>query len=91
MNMNAYKIESNVPMPRNKPTKYPFGEMQVGDSFFVPVAKNGDGWARSKQHNRLTAAINSWRRTNKSMNHRFKIRSTEEPHGVRCWRVEDGQ
>lgn len=33
-------IEKNVPMPKNgvgRPAKYPFDDLAVGDSFFVPV------------------------------------------------------
>ena len=39
----AFKVERGVPLPEPKggpgaPAKYPFGDMEVGDSFFVPAA-----------------------------------------------------
>jgi len=42
-----YKIDDDVPMPRRR-GKYPLGELDVGQSFFVPDARTdqsqfGDG------------------------------------------------
>ena len=40
-----FEIEKNVAMPRNRcgrPEKYPFSDMEPGDSFFIPC--QGD-WA----------------------------------------------
>jgi hypothetical protein len=39
----AYKIEKNIPIPPKrggKGSKYPWGEMKQGDSFFVPGKPN---------------------------------------------------
>jgi hypothetical protein len=40
--MIKYKLEKKVPMPefraRLSSSRYPFGEMEVGDSFYVPAA-----------------------------------------------------
>jgi len=34
------KIEKNIPLPRNKtkPNKYPFSDMEIGDSFYTEGA-----------------------------------------------------
>lgn len=38
--MNSFAIEKGIPVPPEKDTKkYPFKEMQIGDSFFIPGAK----------------------------------------------------
>lgn len=49
--MNEFKIEKNIPIPVEKggfarghmpPTKYPWREMEIGDSFFAPSAKRSN-------------------------------------------------
>lgn len=36
-----YKIQKNIPIPSKSRKKlYPFGDMEVGDSFAVPLNKN---------------------------------------------------
>jgi hypothetical protein len=35
--MSQYQIDKNIPMSlKNMRSKYPFAQMEVGDSFFVP-------------------------------------------------------
>jgi len=40
-----YEIEKNIPIPggkeKGRKTKYPWSEMKVSDSFFIPDAKKG--------------------------------------------------
>lgn len=36
--MNEIKIRKNIPMPAHR-MKYPFADMQVGDSFEIPANK----------------------------------------------------
>lgn len=71
-----FQIEKNVPTPEHtgsgtKP-KYPFSEMEVGDSFFAPGMKaraliNATQWHANKTGKKFTCA-------------------TVEG-GARCWRV----
>lgn len=37
----AIAIEKGVPMPSPKTPRYPFSQMQPGDSFFVPISTAG--------------------------------------------------
>lgn len=39
----AYKIDKNVPVPsaQRKGSKYPWAQMKVGDSFFIPGKPKG--------------------------------------------------
>lgn len=41
--MSEYKVDKNVPLPENRGRRwgtsvYPFRDMEVGDSFFVPAS-----------------------------------------------------
>ena len=37
--MDYITIDKDVPLPLGRATKYPFHEMKIGDSFFVPNVK----------------------------------------------------
>lgn len=41
MQTNAFTIEKNVPLPRKcqRAIKYPLADMEVGDSFVVPLSE----------------------------------------------------
>ena len=82
----AITIEKNIPItPKNpkfwrKPQlKYPFAQMEVGDSFFVECDKDD---ARNMQVNLGVMG----RRENKSTGKKFTTRQSEG--GVRVWRIE---
>lgn len=71
-----YEVEQGVPLPTDsRAAKYPFGEMAVGDSFFVPdhhstytsVAGSAYGYARR---------------------HGLKMSVAKEDTGTRVWRTE---
>lgn len=64
-----FQIESGIPLP----TKFPFAQMQVGDSFLIPP---------DTQRTAVDAAA---RRYGNKRGMKFTVRST--PHGFRCWRV----
>jgi len=64
------KIEKKIPLPR----KYPFDEMEVGDSFELPT-----NWKRT------TVAVAALR-YGKVTGTKFSIRKT--PEGFRCWRIK---
>ena len=80
--LGAIKISKNHPVPdydknkksRGRPPKYPFDDMEVGDSFLA----EGQDWDDGGR----CAANNHGRRKNK----RFIARKQE--NGIRIWRVE---
>ena len=64
-------VEKSVPLPEGK-KRYPYKEMDIGDSFFV-----GDG--------KLQVVCNANYRASKRLGMQFIAR--KEPEGVRVWRV----
>jgi hypothetical protein len=68
-------FDKNVPLPKRvgQQRKYPFDEMQVGDSFLMT---GPDAWKIGTAA-RAYAHIHGWKVT---------IRKT--PEGLRCWRIE---
>jgi len=71
-----FKIEKNVPSPTTDgKSKYPFGEMSIGDSFFVSDYD-------SITHGRLRSAAQSYGKKN-SM--KFTVRKVDG--GIRVWRI----
>lgn len=70
------EIEKGIEMPDRplgKPPKYPWREMEVGDSFFVPNMNTADfGGGASTAGKRLGK----------------KFSCRREGNGVRVWRVE---
>ncbi len=75
---NFWEIEKNVAMPvvarKSKKSKYPFREMEVGDSVFFP-----DTTTAGKE---TAYAHNLTRKTG------LRFRTNAENGGVRIWRVE---
>lgn len=70
-----YKIEKGIKPPNTTVTsKYPFAEMNVGDSFVVDTA--------TERQNTYSAAIYYGRKHNG-----FKISSAKEGNKYRIWRV----
>lgn len=74
-----YTVEKNIPIPpsakrENAKRKYPFNEMEIGDSF----------WVDTENRNKVRiAAFNEGTRKKKL----FKV--TKDMQGeVRCWRLE---
>jgi hypothetical protein len=76
---NVMQIEKDVPMPtskgRGRPPKYPFGKMEIGDSFFVNFT--GD----ASRCNEVVAAYQYGRQNNKAFSAR------KEDGGIRIWRI----
>lgn len=72
-----YKIEKNIEMPK---LKYPFADMEIGDSFFVPFEQ---GVSKQQFHRRVSAnaAIRA-----KKFNEKYKTKRNRE--GVRVFRIE---
>jgi hypothetical protein len=81
-------IDKNIPAPagtRGRPARYPFADMEVGDSFAVPLA--GETWGKGtsdKAVSRLSNASNSFGKRN---NWKFVTRSRKAEGVVRCWRI----
>ena len=72
-----FKIEHKIPMPKrrggSRPAKYPFREMKVGDSFFVPDVKIYS----------FASQASLW---GKKLGAKFSCLTVEG--GVRVWRVK---
>ena len=73
------KIDRNIPLPESRRNgdpyrKYPFREMEVGDSFLFPKAIG------------VNTARSNIAQTSRRLGRKFVIRQTER--GVRCWRTE---
>ncbi len=67
------KIDKNVPMPTSQAnSKYPFWDMDVGDSFLI------DG-------NEVQSVRNASHMCGKRNEMKFTVRKTAE--GYRCWRI----
>ena len=68
------KIEKGIPVPtpRATPAKYPFAEMEIGDSFYV---------ARGVAYIRSVASTRG-----KALSRKFAVQA--EGDGVRVWRTE---
>jgi hypothetical protein len=71
--MTAYKIEKNIPLPTDKPKgKWPFGEMEIGDSFFVGDRKPSSLGAMASQY---------------GMRHKKKFSVLKDGEGYRVFRI----
>jgi hypothetical protein len=66
------EVESGVPLPVER-RRYPYAEMQVGDSFVVREVS-------------LQVVCNANYRTGKKLGRKFVARKVED--GVRVWRTE---
>lgn len=75
--MSEYKIEKGVPTPHKTDRVYPFSQMEIGDSFFIPNLSTSDGRYQSVS----SAGRGQFKRHNK----KFSMRS--ENGGVRVWRI----
>lgn len=74
--MTQFKIEKGVPAPtdgRNGKAKYPWREMEVGDSFFIPG---------------ITSTVLGGSIANARRRTGFEFVSRNEGGGVRVWRVK---
>jgi hypothetical protein len=79
-------VDKNTPLlptRMGRPCKYPFAELQVGDSFAIPLAgimrSNGDLAVV-----RLGAAAVSYARR---YGGKFTVRTDRENNSARCWRL----
>lgn len=75
MSDSEYKIEDDVPRPEKK-TKYPFGDMKVDQSVFIP----------GKTSRQVANAMSTYRR--KGMKFTTEYRTEDGVEGTRVWRDE---
>lgn len=76
--MRAIRVDKHIPLPNRiggsgRPARYPWKNMNVGDSFVFP-----------KEVKRSTAQSLTYK-TGKTNGRRFAIRTVAE--GIRCWRL----
>lgn len=73
-----FPIESNVPIPsyKTKPTPYPFSEMKVGQSIFVPADKAGAARTAAAYYGKTSGTSFVSRKATK-----------DGVEGVRIWRA----
>ena len=86
-----FEIEKDVPIPEkaNLQTKYPFRDLEVGDSFFVPFSESGqEEGAKTTPQKYLVSTILQASRRFKKNGEQYTCRSDRKNKGVRCWRVE---
>jgi hypothetical protein len=81
MASTAYKIEKGVPVVRYgrvRGFKYPFRDMDVGDSFLVPFGED-----ESLTRSRLSSAIAGFNVRNAPK----RFTSSKQSDGFRVWRI----
>lgn len=76
-----YEIEQGVPVPqsgscRTRPAKYPFRQLSVGESFFVPLS---DGQSTTRLQRTLASC---------AARQKVKVQTRVMEDGVRVWRKE---
>ena len=79
--MTTFKIEKRIPIPTPKKTgygSYPFADMKVGDSFFVP---SSDTFRETRL--RVASAASYYGLRHPGI--KFSLRKTDD--GIRVWRV----
>jgi hypothetical protein len=78
------KIDKNVPLkPKGSKRSYPFAEMEVNDSFFVPR----DGKKITNLTAQLSSNAASYARC-RDLDWKFTVRRDVEADGVRIWRIK---
>jgi hypothetical protein len=83
------EIEKDVPIPtacgRGRPTKYPFAEMEVGDSFAVPLA--GESYGRHSGDKAAASLSRNSHTYGKKHGKTFTVRQLNDEGVARVWRV----
>lgn len=87
--IEGVKMEKGVPVPPpskgGRAVKYPFADLQVGDSFSVPLSgEMHPGGGDMTAHRVSQAAI----RRSKCHGGKFRVRTVREEGVARCWRIE---
>ncbi len=94
-----YKIEKDIPTPEKSDgqyAKYPFGQMEIGDSFFIDINEYRRFKAyHSKNYSSLANRVRSaakWYKTRHQEKIDFTVRIIRSEKnggcvGFRCWRT----
>jgi hypothetical protein len=53
----TFEIENNIPLPTNHKSKYPFLDMEIGQSFCVPVCSEKSACAKASRLSRDAGII----------------------------------
>jgi hypothetical protein len=77
-----YKIEKNIPIPEIQEFRFPLLEMEVGDSFFVPILD----WVSMGLIAGRPAIWECLKKQSQIEKREYKIRTVR--HGFRVWRTE---
>ena len=79
--MSKIKVEKGIPLPelagKGRALKYPWPEMEVGDSFAVEPGK----------HDTVRTAASYWARRHPESGIKFSV-CMQEDGSYRCWRVK---
>lgn len=76
-------IEKGIPIPiAPEPIEFPFADMEVGDSFYVPCATE-----RVSMQGRLRARFRYWL-MKQCPRPNVRITTHRVDGGLRCWRIE---
>ena len=77
------KIEKSVPLPKkSNHKKYPFMDMEIGDSFFAYIEHPGN----KKEVRKLQSSILASNTSKRTKGRKFITKTYGA--GVRCWRVK---
>ncbi len=79
-----YKIEKNLAIPtrhNRRQSKYPWADLQIGDSFLVPFNEVNVKNERSNLH----TSYRQWCRTRQLPERKISVQEVEK--GFRVWRV----
>lgn len=81
------KIEKNIPIPKNKTKKckYPWAEMEPGDSFVVDIP---EGKHATKVQSTLLNSGHHWAQRQHRGEIRFTARTIDDGKRVRVWRTQ---
>ncbi len=75
-----FKVENNIAIP-TRSSKYPFADMNVNDSFFIPTTNP------VKERARVHASYRGWCFARHMFIHQRKISVRVIEGGLRVWRV----
>lgn len=75
--MKELKIETNIPIPTTRKHKYPYREMNVGDSVLLPTRKEAKSMCDSAK---------IWAENTKTIAY---FTFAKDKKGYRVWRISD--
>lgn len=84
----TYTIEKNIPVSRKlggRGLKYPIDQMDVGDSFAVPLVKPKNRWGQHPEQAAVGRCIIEWTKRN-APGKKFTTRKVDD-NTLRVWRV----